>query len=464
MSLDTAMSGATSALRTVQQQISLVSNNINNATTPGYTRKGVNLSPMGDGVELVGVKISDYTRATDSNVLKQLAAALATDGMKSAQQEYLSQVQDILGSSSDNVRLTAAVQAFGDSWTQLQAEPESVALQNEVIRNGTSLAAEIRRISSQVEQLDRSIQSDISSSVTELNQALRDVESANSQIATAHAAAQPTGNYEDQRDVALQKIAQFVDIRVMDRSNGQIAVYTPKGYALLDGQPQQFAFDGTNVTVAGSATVVNANLAGGKFEGLLGLRANSSPAAADPSPTQEVIRKLRAQLDQIANGFLADTTGPDSFAHVYNGATAATGELATGFFTGTNRTDFNVNVSLLNGSATVKRLAATPVATAMADATRSFAAAGQTTANVTYGGYAQDMISTWQTGAKRAKDEAATAASQKDYFTKLNTDQTAVSVDSEMVKLQQLQISYQAAARLIGVIQQMNQVIINMVS
>jgi flagellar hook-associated protein 1 len=463
MSLDTALSGALSSLKTVQQQIALVSNNINNANTPGYSRKTANLSSIGDGVLLVGVKISDYQRATDKTLLKQLNASLAESGFKSAQQQYLDQIQDILGSSRDNVRLAKNLEAFASSWRQLQAEPENTALQSQVISSGNGFASEVRRLASQVEQLDRAIQSDIQTGVGELNTALKDIEKINGQISQALAVGTPIGDYEDQRDVALQKIAQYVEIRVLERGNGQISIYTPQGYALLDGKPQQFDFNAGIITIAGSSTVVNDNLRSGRLQALLALRADTSPAAAAPDATQEVIRKLREQLDSVVNGFLTATTPPDSFAQAYNSATGNTGALATGFFTGTDRTDFSVNASLLNGSATVKRAAAVTVSQAMQEGTRSFTAFGQTSSNLTYSGFAEEITAYWQTGAKRADDEAQTATSQKDYFQKLFTDKSGVNVDQELISLQTLQRSYQAAARLVNLVQQLNQTIIDMV-
>lgn len=463
MSLDTALSGALTSLKTVQQQIALVSNNINNANTPGYTKKSANLAPVGDGVNLVGVKINDYARASDATLLKQLNAAAAENGFKSAQNQYLSQVQDILGSSSDNVQLTNNLEAFASAWRQMQAEPENSALQNQVIAAGNSFAGTVRTIASKVEQLDRAVTSDISTAVSDLNNALQDVAKSNAQIAQALASGTPTGDYEDQRDVALQKIAQYVDIRIMQRNNGQVAVYTPYGFSMLDGQAQQFSFSGNSITLTGSSTVVNGDLKGGRLEALIALRSDTSPAAASPDPTQEVIRKLRNQLDSLVGGFLNATTAPDSFAQAYNSATAGTGELASGFFTGTDRTNIAVNAALLSGTSTVKQLAASPVATVMADETRSFTAYGQTVSNQSYTDYAQEIIGTWQTGAKRASDEADTAKSQNDYFKKLFTDQSAVNVDEELINLQTLQRSYQSAARLVSVIQQMNQSIIDMV-
>lgn len=463
MSLDTALSGALSSLQTVQQQISLVSNNINNANTPGYTRKTTNLAPVGDGVTLVGVKINDYARATDATLLKQLNAAAAESGYKAAQSQYLDQIQNILGASNDNLKLVTDLEAFASAWRELDAEPENTALQNQVISSGSAFAASVRRVAGLVEQLDRSIVSDINVAVTEVNSALKDVEDANTRIAQALASGVPTGDYEDQRDVALQKIAQYVDIRRVDRQNGQVAVYTPFGYPLLDGRAQQFAFDSANITVSGSTSVVSGNLSGGRLQALLELRANTSPAAASPNPTQEIIRKLRDQLDGLVGGFINATTAPDSFAQAYNAAATDTGALASGFFTGADRTDFAVNASLLDGSATVKRAAGAVVNDAMKDESRSFTVYGQTLTNQSYGTVLQEFVAGWQTGANRATDEAESAQGQSDYYKKLFTDKTAVSVDRELISLQTLQRSYQAAARLVSIVQQLNQTIIDMV-
>lgn len=463
MSLDAALSGALSSLQTVQRQISVISNNINNANTPGYTKKTVQTEAVGDGVTLVGVKISDIARSSDEALLKSLNTSTANNGKLSTQQQYLTQLQGILGSGSNNVQLTNTINTFASDWTQLQAEPESVALQSQIISDGTAVANTIKNVSNQIDQLDRSISADITGTISQLNQSLASIQTLNKQIADAKAAGLPIGDYEDQRDAAVKTIAQFVDVRMMSNGNDQVAIYTPQGYSLLNGDAQKFAFDGTNITLAGSSGSVSSNLLGGKLEALINLRANSSPAAASTDPTSEVIRKLRDQLDQLAGGFLTNTTGPDSFAHAYNAASTGTGELAAGFFTGTDRTNIVVNSALIAGTSKVKQLAAVPVGTAMSDQTRSFTASGQTTTNVSYAGFAKTIISQWQTASNQINSSAEVAQNQQDYYTKLFTDKTSVNIDEEMVKLQVLQTSYQAAARLIGIVQQMNQTVTDMV-
>ncbi|MGB4101813.1 MAG: flagellar hook-associated protein FlgK [Alphaproteobacteria bacterium] len=463
MSLDAALSGALSSLQTVQRQISVISNNINNANTPGYTRKTVQTESVGNGVTLVGVKISNIARTNDETLQRSMNISTSNESLVATQQEYLARLQGILGTGSNNVQLTNTIQTFAADWNLLQAEPESVALQNQIISDGTAVANTIKSVANQIEQLDRSIISDISGTISQLNSALQSIQKLNAQIADAKASGLPIGDYQDQRDQAINLIAQFVDIRVMQNGNDQIAIFTPQGFNLLNGDPEQFAYDGVNLTLVGSSTSVSANLTGGKLEALLNLRADSSPAAANTDPTREVIRKLRNQLDQLANGFLAATTSPDSFAQAYNSASTGTGELASGFFTGTDRTNITVNSALIAGTSKVKQLASVPVATAMSNQTRSFTAAGVTISNVSYASYAQSIVSQWQTAATQINSSAEVAKNQKDYYSKLFTDKTSVNVDEEMVRLQVLQLSYQAAARLIGIVQQMNQTITDMV-
>lgn len=463
MSLDAALNGGLSSLQTVQRQISVISNNINNANTAGYTKKTTQTEAVGDGVNLVGVKISSIARATDANLLTAVNLAASNNSKLDTQQQYLAQLQGILGIGNTNAQLFNTIQTFTADWNLYQAEPENVALQSQLISDGTAVANTIRIISNRVEELDRSIISDIAGSVSELNQALQTIQTLNQQIADAASGGLPTGDYEDKRDQAVRTVAQFIDIKVQQNGNSQIAIYTPQGYNLLNGDAEQFAFDGTNITLLGGSTAIQDNLKGGKLEALINLRADTSPAAASTDPTMEVIRKLRAQLNAIADGFLTATTGPDSFAQAYDSATTGTGELASGFFTGTDRTNITVNAALIAGTSKVKQLSAVPVSNAMTDRTRSFTAAGLTTSNVSYASYAQTVISVWQTAGTQINASAETAKSELDYYDKLYTDKTSVNVDEEMIKLQMLQVAYQAAARLIGIIQQMNETITQIV-
>ena len=72
MSLAQALSSALSGLRVNQASLALVSSNVANADTPGYTRKTVNqIAAIANGTN-VGVRIGDIQRQLDLYVQRQL--------------------------------------------------------------------------------------------------------------------------------------------------------------------------------------------------------------------------------------------------------------------------------------------------------------------------------------------------------------------------------------------------------
>lgn len=316
MSLLSAINTSLSGLRTVTSELQMVANNISNASTAGYTRKSAEISTSVNGV---GVTIASYTRATDTVLAATLNDAISESSMLGTQESYLDQVQTILGTdSSDNPPLSSAISKFSSAWTQLAAQPESAVQQQAVLSAATNLVTQVQAAAADVEDLDRLVQDDTNASLSDLNSLLQQIRALNGKIAKATTAEQPTGDLEDSRDLLIQQVAAYTNVTVMTRELGQVALYTPGGYQLIDGDSvQSFSYDGTNVTSAGnSAQSLNSVLLGGKIQALVDFRALSSPVSTDP--TANVIQKLRAQLDAIADAF-TDVTA-NSFAAAYNGA------------------------------------------------------------------------------------------------------------------------------------------------
>ena len=77
MSLNLALTSAISGLQTAQSGLDIISNNISNVNTEGYTRKqfqsqSIVLAGMG-----AGVSIGDIVNKVDQNLLRDSASALA---------------------------------------------------------------------------------------------------------------------------------------------------------------------------------------------------------------------------------------------------------------------------------------------------------------------------------------------------------------------------------------------------
>src|SRR5690348_1049688 len=75
LSLDGILSSALSALHTNQAALRVVSNNIANMNTPGYTRRVINEQPLVMGGQVAGVDIADIQRVTDRFLTQEVLAS-----------------------------------------------------------------------------------------------------------------------------------------------------------------------------------------------------------------------------------------------------------------------------------------------------------------------------------------------------------------------------------------------------
>lgn len=324
MSLFTSLNVSLSSLLTLTSQMQVISNNIANATTEGYTTKSITTTSVTLGNGGGGTQITGYTRAEDESLFNTLLTALSETGLRSTQNTYMSQLADVLGiDNTDDPALTAAMTNFETAWTALEASPEDTVCQQEVIDAATSLVSTIKSISSSLDSLDLQCSEDISSTLSDLNSALQNVADLNSKIASGYSSGSDVTSLEDQRDIYLKEIAGYLDITTMTRDDGQIAIYTDGGYCLLDGDAASFSYDGTTITNDDDSSRKSLNyvLIGGSLEALVSFRSTSSTASTDDGTN--VIQKIRSQLDTIVSA-LTSTATSDTFASTYNGVASAT--------------------------------------------------------------------------------------------------------------------------------------------
>jgi len=457
MSLFSALSSSLSGLQAATTQMQLVANNIANAGQTGYSRKTATLAPvsLGNGVG-GGVEITGYARASDAALSTTLNNAVSDESLRDSQSNYLERVQTILGTTNgDNPPLAEAMSDFASAWRELAAAPESTVQKQEVVNTASTLVQQLKTTSSDVEALDREIKTEISTDLSDLHSYLVNIADLNKKISQLTTGGQFAGDLEDQRDQIIQKVAGLVSVNVMDRANGQVAVYTPSGYMLVDGEAASFSYDGTDVHSAlDSTTSLNSVLSGGKIEALVNFSATSTPPSTDPA--YNVIQKLRDQLDTIAKS-LTDTTTPGTFGYAYAHATGTATEATSIFTVGADdqRMTLAVNTALMDGTKTIKTTSGSVVAATFNDASRTFTGDGLSVVNSSYETLVTSIVGNFQQAANSIAALKTSAASQKDFLAQKLSNATGVNTDTELVALTTLQNSYAASARVMSVLQTM---------
>ena len=227
-----------SALRAFQTALSVTSNNIANANTPGYAKESVDLTnavPQSAGNTPIGagVEVARISRAFSQLATNQLNSSQSTLGQLNSLQNYTNQIDNIVGTTAGG--LSTALQNYYSAWSTVANDPTSTAARQALLSSAQSVATAFQSSNSQLQGLNSNVNSSILADVTQINSITTSIGALNSQIvvATANGAGQPPNDLIDQRDQLVSNLSQLVGISTTSDSTGAINVFVGNGQPLV---------------------------------------------------------------------------------------------------------------------------------------------------------------------------------------------------------------------------------------
>jgi len=291
------LSVARSALQASQLAIQTATNNVANAGTPGYSRQRVDLNEslpenLPVGQVGTGVTVNGIRRYRNEFFDRQFAQAQQALGERQAQQSTLEQIEAILNDPSDQ-GLQASLSRFFSSLHDLASYPGDLTTRRAVLEQGRILAGDLNRLNSSIVSLKRNIESELQSRVAEANTLLGRIATLNGQIQAVTVAGGSPNALLDQRDQALDDLANLVNITRTPQTDGTVHVSLTGGGGMLVnattaatlGVQLSATSDDYQLTLGG--TVVTPR--GGKITGLLNSR-------NDPN---DYVKYAQGQLDAL---------------------------------------------------------------------------------------------------------------------------------------------------------------------
>ena len=469
MSLDVALLDAVTGLRATQAQIQVISGNIANAQTPGYSEQVINETPISLPAGGAGVETSVIQRVSNqllsADVTKQTSAASAA----STTNNYLTQLQNLFGQVGSNSSFTDAFNNFVSAMQTEAATPENPVAQSAAVNAGQQLAQQLNQFSSGIQSLRANADSTIGTDVNTLNTALNSIASLNASISNLQAQGQSTATLEDQRDQQVNQIAQLIGVTSYTRPNGTMVLLTTSGRTLVDGTAvSQFGFTPSGTVAAGTplspvtlnGVNISSSLTTGEIGSLLQLRDTALP-------------NVTAELNQFTNNLFNTTTTAN--LNTTNSGTNVTND-ANHFFANVNiaggadnSASIEVNPSLTadpsllyNGISGLDPTISSTIATNLT-ANTNFAAAGNfpTGSTATLSDYGAQIVG-------QAASASAAATQNNTFQSQLQTQlqnqlqsETGVNLDQELGKLTVYQNAYAASARVITTVQTMYDALMN---
>ncbi len=361
MGLTQALATALSGLQVNQASLALVSANVANADTPGYTRKTIDqLVVAANGIN-IGVRTGDVQRALDQYVQRQLRMENSGAYYADMRAQFYSRLQDIYGQPGSANALETVYNNFTNALQALSSSPDDSAARASVISRAQLLAQQLNQMSSGIQGLRGDAELGISYAVTQANTAMSEIAALNQKIAASIQTDGATATLMDQRDLYIDQLSQLMDINVIKGDQNQLSVFTTSGVQLVGTQAAQLSFNAQGAVTAASqwsanpakstlGTITLTTPGGNSIDLIQNHAIRSGTIAAYVQMRDQDLVQAQNQLDAIAAALasaLSDkaTSGTAVTAGAQSGFDIDIGSLSAGNAITINYTDVGTSTS-----------------------------------------------------------------------------------------------------------------------
>lgn len=399
-----------------QASISTTGQNIANVNTKGYSRQQVNssASPSLDiwttqgastGQLGTGVNLDSITRVRDQFLDRQFRDHSETLGQWQAKQTTLDRLETVINEPS-STGLNNAMDQLKSAWQDLSNEPDSLSAQAVVKERAQGFIEVAQSMNKSMDNLKTELTQQSEATVVEANGYLKQIAELNKSIVRQ---GDQSNDLKDKRDVLVEELSTLMSINVTEKANGSYTI------SLASDDTLPPLVDGEEVNEVEHSTELDGNkIYGGKLAGL--------------SESMDIAVKYQEDLNQVVEGFATA-----------NGM-AATGGADQPLFIG-DPANFNISELKVNYDASPLTQPSATGDTAQSDFRKLVSQLG-----------AQSQAATNSVANHGAALQATENRRQS---------VTGVSLDEEMANLIKYQHSYNAAARLVSMTDQMLDTIIN---
>ncbi len=488
MSLSVALNTARQALQTTATQIAVSGSNIANANDASRSRKIATPTTDASGAPYVAT----ITRATNDSLLTQYLGANSDTSASAALLDGLDRLQDTVGDTEDGTSPAAKIADLSSALQAYANAPSDSSLGQAAVSAAQSVASALNSASQTVTDVRNDADAAMADSVDKLNSLLDQFETLNQEIVKATQTGQDATDALDQRDSLLDQISQEIGISVVRRADNDMAIYTDSGVVLFDKTARQVSFTQTSSLAAGTTgnavyvdgvpvTGDNATMpiSSGTLAGLATLRDETAPT-------------YQAQLDEMARGLVESFAESDQsggggtdkaglFTWSGGPSIPASGTLSSGI-----AASIKVNSAVVpsEGGSTTKLRDGGINGTAYKyndtgaasysdrltglveslDTPRSFSTASGLDASASLSDFATNSVGWLEDQRQSTSDTADYQSALLDRVSTALSNDVGVNLDDEYAQELQLEQSYQASSKLINLVNDMFQTLLDAVA
>lgn len=345
MSLGLALNNALSGLRVNQESIAVLSQNIANVNTLGYSRQILNQSNVTVAGKGNGVQIDEITRKIDKYLQRSVQTQSSVNATNQSLSQYYTNLQALMGTPGASNSIDTAITSMFNALQQTAESPDINSLKTNAVAAAVGTAKRISDLAANVQDLRLTADTAINDAVAAVNASLNRLHDINVALGNGKANHESTASLQDSRDKEINTLASYLDISVSYTDTGAANVVAGDGSVLMEeGVRHQLSytrvpgvnalvndtaltplqvltFDSTGKQVAtprelisgGTLGTIKTGLTGGTIFGLQQIRDTKFPA-------------ILQQLDQLASRLRDGVNTIHNQGSGFPAATALTGD------------------------------------------------------------------------------------------------------------------------------------------
>jgi flagellar hook-associated protein 1 FlgK len=317
------LSVAKEALLAQRGAIDIISHNIANVNTPGYSKQTAILSsiagsPNTGKVFGRGVSLDEILRNTDSFVENRLRERRSELSSMQEKEIYMSTIEGLFSENTENGLSTQLVD-FWNAWYDVSNNPAGIPEREIINERGLLLAQAFQGLSTDLTGMQQEINHTLSSTLENINTLTDKIAQLNGQIVGMQVMGE-ANDLKDKRGEYIAQLSEYMNIKAYEHEDGNMTVSTGRGYLLVcKTENYQLSLEGDQIVweSSGTGTVnITDTITGGKLGGWLDIR-------------DELIPKYQADMDEMAKAIIWQVNQTHSQGVGLNGFTGVTGTNAS---------------------------------------------------------------------------------------------------------------------------------------
>jgi flagellar hook-associated protein 1 FlgK len=329
MGINSAIGNALTGLRVTTRHAELVSRNVANAMTEGYTAKSLSVSHQVHGLEPGGVRADGVVRANNPFMTAARRREDAVAQNMSTESDALRRISDLVLDPKGGDSLQSRYLGFENSLRALADTPESKSLQREAALAGRAIAKKLNTLSTEATRMRVDADAEIQRQVNTVKAAMKRVADLTKDIQRAEAAGRDSSALQDERDRQIDIVNSIIPIkqtRDVEGLSGKSTVIAGGFYVAAQGgallmngsEPYDLGFEQSAPgSVDGQAVLNGLQYLGQESATLRDLGLDGGSLEAAFKVRDEIATGFSAQLDALARDLAERFQGDSGFMSGY---------------------------------------------------------------------------------------------------------------------------------------------------